>query len=126
ISYTVDYRNLVMGTSDNTQSFAYATTKAGTFVVDEDGTTVTVSSTTQNNWATFASAITQPTDTTTGGVFTYYAGGSGTGTFAASDTKFTDQVGGASFQLVPDQYNGHSFLGTQGWQGAITFTVTVK
>lgn len=129
ISYTVDYRNLVMGTSDNTQSFAYATTKAGTFAVDEDGTTVTVSSTTQNNWATFASAITQPTDTTTGGVFTYYTGftgGSGTGTFAASDTKFTDQVGGTSFQLVPEKYNGGSFSSTQGWQGAITFTVTVK
>ncbi|MHB8230985.1 MAG: hypothetical protein ACYDG0_09425, partial [Vulcanimicrobiaceae bacterium] len=124
-----DYRNLVMGTSDNTQSFAYATTKAGTFAVDEDGTTVTVSSTTQNNWATFASATTQPTDTTTGGVFTYYTGipvGSGTSTFAASDTKFTDQVGGTSFQLVPEKYNGGSFSGTQGWQGAITFTVTVK
>ena len=129
ISYTVDYRNLVMGTSDNTQSFASATTKGGTFVVDEDGTTAIVSSTTQNNWATFASAITQPTDTTAGGVFTYYTGipvGSGTGTFAASDTKFTDQVGGASFQLVPHQYNGGSFSSTQGWQGAITFTVTVK
>ncbi len=129
IQYTVDYRNLVMGTTDTNVSFSAVVTQAGSFSVTDDGSLSTsASSTTIPNWASFASINAAPTDTSSGSTYTYYTGipasGGGSATFSATATKFVDLVGGASFQLVPNKYLAPS--GTQGNQGTVTFSVTVK
>ena len=129
LQYTVDYRNLVMGTSDTNVSFATATTKAGSLAITDDGTLSTSSSTTTiANWASFATMNAAPSDSTASTTYTYFTGipaaGGGSATFGTTDTKWAAVVGGASFQLVPKNYNAPS--ASQGNQGTLTFSVTVK
>ena len=128
LQYVVDYRDLVMGTTSTNVSFNAVTTQSGTLQLTDDGTLSTVSQTTTPNWASFATMTAAPVDSSAGSAFTYYTGipasGGGSGTFATTDTKFVDVVGGAAFQLVPKNYLGPS--GTQGNQGTITFSIAVK
>ncbi len=128
LQYTVDYRNLVMGTTDTNASFTSVVTQAGTLAVTDDGTlSVSASSTTTPNWASFATMNAAPTDTTASASYTYYTGipaSGATSTWSSAATKWVDVVGGSSFQLVPKNYLAPS--GTQGTQGTVTFSVTVK
>ncbi|MDP9025527.1 MAG: hypothetical protein M3N13_09160, partial [Candidatus Eremiobacteraeota bacterium] len=128
LQYVVDYRNLVMGTTSTNVSFSAVTTQAGTLQVTDDGTLSTTSQTTTANWASFATMTAAPVDTTSGTTYTYYTGipasGGGSATFSVTDTKFVDVIGGASFQLVPKNYLAPS--ATQGNQGTITFSISVK
>ncbi len=129
LQYTVDYRNLVLGTTDTNASFTAVVTQAGSLAITDDGTvTASASSTTTPNWASFAAMNSAPTDSASGSTYTYYSGipatGAGTSTWSSTATKFVDLVGGASFQLVPKNYLAPS--GTQGNQGTVTFSVTVK
>ncbi len=138
INYTVDYRNLVLGTSDSNVSFNACVNNTGSgnvLVLADDGTvTSSSSSTTQNNWGYFTTGLqSQPVDnTSTGGArsgssFTYAGGtphGSYSSTFAAGATAFTVTPGGTSFQLVPQNYISPS--ATQDWKGTVTFSLVVK
>ena len=129
LAYTVDYRNLVMGTSSTNVSFSAAVTQAGSLQITDDGTLSTsASSTTTPNWASFATMTAAPSDSVTGSSYTYYTGipatGGGSSTWASSATKFVDVVGGASFQLVPVHYLAPS--GTQANQGTVQFSISVK
>ncbi len=129
LQYTVDYRNLVMGTSSTNVSFASVTTQAGSLQIGDDGTlSVSASSTTIPNWASFAAMTASPADSTAGSTYTYYTGipasGGGSATWSVSATKFVDVVGGAAFQLVPKNYNAPS--ASQGNQGTIQFSISVK
>jgi len=126
IQYTVDYHNVVnpLDTSNaQEQSFKGVMTKAGTLVITADGST---GSGLGNNWGAFSGGASQPTDTTgaTNSVFAYYTGAAaGTGPTAvwqAGVTKFTAQIGGPTFQLVPALY------GSGVSQGTITYSVTVS
>ncbi len=128
IAYTVDYRNLVMGTSSTNISFNACTTQAGSLQITDDGTLSTSSSTTTvANWASFASMTAAPSDSSASSSFTYATGVPAAGaspTWSAAATKFVDTVGGSSFQLVPKNYSGPS--ATQGNQGTVTFSIAVK
>ena len=137
VSYTIDYRNLVLGTSDTNVSFDACTTQTGSgnvLVITDDGTVATSSSTTQNNWATFTTGLqAAPVDKDSAGAargstaYTYSTGipaSSYSSTFSAGATAFTVTPGGTSFSLVPQHYNSPS--SSQDWQGTITFTLTVK
>ncbi len=129
LQYTIDYRNLVMGTSSTNVSFSAVVTQAGSFAITDDGTLSTSTSTTTTaNWASFATMVGAPTDSTASASYLYYtgipAGGTSSSTWSAAATKFVETVGGASFQLVPKNYNGPS--GTQGNQGTVSFSITVK
>ncbi len=129
LKYTVDYRNLVMGTSSTNASFSAVVTSAGSLQITDDGTLSTsASSTTTPNWASFAAMTASPADTTTGSTYTYYTGvpasGGGSATWSSSATKFIDLVGGAAFQLVPKNYNAPS--ASQGNQGTIQFSISVQ
>lgn len=149
LAYTVDYRNLVMGTSSTNASFAPCISQAGSVTVTEDGTQSTVSNSTTPNWATFTTGLQlAPADNTSNGAsrsggaastFTYYTGIPATGatsSFTAGATKFVDVVGGSSFQLAPKGYFTSSISGNPtlpvsssaaiDWQGTITFSLTVK
>lgn len=150
ISYTVDYRNLVQGTASTNVSFAACFTKVAQLTISDDGTKGTSSSTTLPNWATFTtglqSALTtadkdsanNPRSGANASVFTYYTSipaASPSGTFTAGATKFDDQVGGATFQLVPHGYFTSGIAGNPtsvtepaaaDYQGTISFTLTVK
>ena len=132
ITYSVDYRNLVMGTSDTNVSFNSTITTVGTLGITDDGTTVTTSSATQNNWATFATINAAPIDTTSTSTtrsattYAYFTGipPVSAGSFSTSVSKFVGTIGGASFQLVPKNYLAPS--ASQDWQGTLSFAVTVK
>ncbi|MDE2483344.1 MAG: hypothetical protein KGN02_14295 [bacterium] len=128
LQYVVDYRNLVQGTTDTNASFTAVVTQAGSLAITDDGTLSTSTSTiTTPNWASFATMNAAPTDTTASASYTYYSGipaAGGTSTWSSAATKWVDIVGGASFQLVPLHYVSPS--GTQGNQGTVTFSVTVK
>jgi hypothetical protein len=138
ISYTIDYRNLVLGTSDTNVSFNQCVNNTGAgnvLVITDDGTlTSSASSTTQNNWGYFTTGLqAQPADndstgaSRSGTAFTYATGtphGAYSGTFAAGATAFTATPGGTGFQLVPHNYNSPS--STQDWKGTLTFTLVVK
>lgn len=150
LSYTVDYRNLVMGTASTNASFAAAFTKVGQLTISDDGTKGTASSATLPNWATFTtglqSALTSADKDSASNarsgadasVYTYYTSipaASPSGTFTAGATKFDDQVGGTGFQLVPQGYFTSGISGNptsvtepaaKDWQGTISFTLTVK
>jgi hypothetical protein len=128
ISYTIDYRNIVGGSSNYDTSsvpavsFAGVTTKAGSLVITADGTNGTSLG---NNWATYSAGPTAiPVDSTDNTTFTYWSGSTGgtsAGSFQAGLTKFIATVGGASFQLVP-----YGFAAGTGSKGTITFSVTVN
>lgn len=138
IAYTVDYRNIVLGTSDTNLSFNECVTETGSgnvLVVTDDGTvTSSSSSTTQNNWGYFTTGLqsvpvdkTSASATRSGTTLQYATGtphGSYAATFAAGATAFQVTPGGTSFSLVPKNYNSPS--GSQDWQGTITFSLTVK
>lgn len=138
IAYTIDYRNLVLGTSDTNVSFDSCTTQTGSgnvLVITDDGTvTSSSSSTTQNNWGYFTTGLqAAPVDKNstasarTGTTLQYATGtprGSYGSTFSAGATAFTVTPGGTSFSLVPKNYNSPS--SSQDWQGTITFSLTVK
>lgn len=132
ITYSVDYRNLVLGTSDTNVSFNATITTAGTLGITDDGTTVATSSATQNNWATFSTINAAPVDTTSTSTtrsattYAYFTGipPVSAGSFSTSVSKFIGTIGGSSFQLVPKNYLAPS--GTQDWQGTLSFAVTVK
>ncbi len=138
VNYTVDYRNLVMGTSDNNVSFNACVNTTGSgnvLVLTDDGTvTSSSSSTTQNNWGYFTTGLqSQPVDNTStstarsGSAFTYATGtphGTYSATFTAGATAFTVTPGGTSFQLVPQNYLSPS--ATQDWKGTVTFSLVVK
>jgi hypothetical protein len=112
LTYTVDYRNIMVGGGTGTEPLtAQLMTAAGSFVITEDGTLSGVSGSAPNNWAAFTNGLNAPAVDTTAGT-TY------TGNVAASG-KFTATVGGAAFQLVPPGVAGTN-------QGTITFAVTVK
>ncbi len=138
IAYTIDYRNLVMGTSDTNVSFSQCVNNTGAgnvLVITNNGTVSSSSSTTtQNNWGYFTTGLqSQPVDsdstgaTRAGSAFQYATGtpaGAYSGTFSAGATAFTATPGGTGFQLVPRNYNSPS--GTQDWKGTITFSLVVK
>ncbi|HKU69014.1 MAG TPA: hypothetical protein VJP85_14685 [Candidatus Baltobacteraceae bacterium] len=138
IGYTLDYRNLVLGTSDTNVSFAACTTQTGSgnaLVITDDGTvSSSSSSTTQNNWGYFTTGLqSAPADKSssasarTGTAFQYATGtphGTFGATFGAGSTAFQVTPGGTSFSLVPKNYNSPS--SSQDWQGTITFSLTVK
>jgi hypothetical protein len=142
--YSLDYRNLVMGTSSTNASFAQCITPAGSLVMTDDGTQATLSSSTTPNWATFTTGLqVAPVDSTSNSVarttngFTYSSAIPAVtyvSSFSANATAFKDQVGGSSFQLAPMGYfsvPGNPTLpvaaGTAiDWQGTITFSLTVK
>ncbi|HUZ48372.1 MAG TPA: hypothetical protein VMW12_01385 [Candidatus Dormibacteraeota bacterium] len=132
ITYSVDYRNLVLGSTDTNVSFDSTITTAGTLGITDDGTTVTTSSATQNNWATFATINAAPVDTTSTSTtraattYAYYTGipPVSAGSFSTGVTKFVGTIGGAGFQLVPKNYLAPS--ASQDWQGTLSFAVTVK
>jgi hypothetical protein len=137
IAYTVDYRNLVLGTSDTNVSFNLCTTQTGSgnaLVITDDGTVTSSSSSTQNNWGYFTTGLqAAPADNNSasaaraGTTFAYATGtphGAYGATFAAGATAFQVTPGGTSFSLVPKNYNSPS--SGQDWQGTITFTLTVK
>ncbi|MGB8267692.1 MAG: hypothetical protein WCE44_15310 [Candidatus Velthaea sp.] len=128
LQYTVDYRNLVLGTTDTNVSFSAVVTQGGSLAITEDGSLSSTSQTTTPNWASFAQMNAAPVDSTGSSSFTYYtgipAGGTGSATFSASATKFVDVVGGGAFQLVPHNYLSPS--GAQGNQGTVTFSVMVQ
>ena len=112
LTYTVDYRNIMVGGGTGTEPLsAQLLTAAGTFVITEDGTLSVVSGAAPNNWAAFTNGLNAPAVDTTGG--TTYVGN------AAASGKFVATVGGAAFQLVPPGVAGTN-------QGTITFAVTVK
>jgi hypothetical protein len=126
IQYTIDYHNVVnpLDTSSApAQSFKGVMTKAGTLVITADGSN---GSGLGNNWGAFSGGASQPADTTgaTNSVFAYYTGAAaGTGPTAvwqAGVTKFTAQIGGPTFQLMPALY------GSGVSQGTITYSVTVN
>ena len=112
LTYTVDYRNIMVGGGTGTEPLsAQLLTAVGSFVITEDGTLSVVSGAAPNNWATFTNGLNAPAvDTTAGTTYVGNAVGSG---------KFVATVGGAAFQLVPPGVAGTS-------QGTITFAVTVK
>jgi hypothetical protein len=138
IAYTVDYRNLVLGTSDTNVSFNACTTQTGSgnvLIITDNGTvTSSASSTTQNNWGYFTTGLqAAPADKNSsasaraGTTFQYATGtpaGAYSATFSAGATAFQVTPGGTSFSLVPKNYNSPS--GSQDWQGTITFSLTVK
>lgn len=138
IAYTVDYRNLVLGTSDTNLSFNECVTETGSgnvLVITDDGTvTASSSSTTQNNWGYFTTGLqaapvdkTSAAGTRSGTTFQYATGtphGTYGATFSTGSTAFQVTPGGTSFSLVPKNYNTPS--GSQDWQGTITFSLTVK
>jgi hypothetical protein len=138
IAYTLDYRNLVLGTSDTNVSFNACTTLTGSgnaLAITDDGTvTSSSSSTTQNNWAYFTTGLqvapadkTSGSATRTGTTFTYATALPATtysSTFTAGATAFKVTPGGTSFSLVPKNYN--SPTSSQDWQGTITFSLIVK
>jgi hypothetical protein len=112
LTYTVDYRNIMVGGGSGTEPLtAQLLTAAGTFVITEDGTLSVVSGAAPNNWAAFTNGLNAPAVDTTGGT-TYVGNTAGSGKFVAT-------VGGAAFQLVPPGVAGTN-------QGTITFAVTVK
>lgn len=138
ISYTIDYRNLVMGTSDTNVSFNQCVNNTGAgnvLLLTDNGTlSSSTSTTTQNNWGYFTTGLqSQPADNDStgavrsGSTFQYATGtpaGAYSGTFSAGATAFTATPGGTNFQLVPRNYNSPS--GTQDWKGTITFSLVVK
>ncbi len=110
-------------------SFSACVTQAGSLAISDDGTLSTSTSTTTTaNWASFAEMVGAPTDSSASSRYLYYtgipAGSTGSSTWSVAATKFVDTVGGASFQLVPKNYNAPS--GTQGNQGTVSFSITVK
>jgi hypothetical protein len=106
LTYTVDYRNIMVGGGTGTEPLsAQLLTAAGTLVITENGGAGS------NNWATFTNGLNAPASDTTAG--TTYTGN------AAASTSFTATVGGVAFQLVPSGVAGTN-------QGVITFAVTVK
>jgi len=112
LTYTVDYRNIMVGGGTGTEPLsAQLLTAAGTFVLTEDGTLSVVSNAAPNNWAAFTNGLNSPAVDTTAGT-TYVGNTTGSGKFVAT-------IGGAAFQLVPPGVAGTS-------QGTITFAVTVK
>lgn len=137
IAYKIDYRNLVLGTSNTNTSFNACTTGTGSgnvLVITDDGTVSTTSSSTQNDWATFTTGLQlAPVDDNSGGTarggttFAYSTtipASSYSATFTAGATAFQVTPGGTSFSLVPKNYNG--MLGTQDWEGTVSFSLVVK
>jgi hypothetical protein len=113
ISYTIDYRNIVGGSSNYDTSsvpavsFAGVTTKAGSLVITADGTNGTSLG---NNWATYSAGPTAiPVDSTDNTTFTYWSGSTGGTRFDAplghfDDLRFglgylNDSTGSANFAL---------------------------
>ncbi len=134
ITYTIDYRNIVGGSSNYDRSsaaavsFAGVMTKPGSLLITADGTSAALKpdgTSLGNNWATYSSGPTAPpVDTTANTVFAFFSGssaGTPAGTFQTGLTKFTAVVGGAAFQLVP-----YGVANGTGCQGTITFAVTVN
>jgi hypothetical protein len=112
LTYTVDYRNIMVGGGTGTVPLtAQLLTQAGTFVLTEDGTLSVVSGAAPNNWAAFTNGLNAPAVDTTAG--TTYVGNT------VASGKFVATIGGAAFQLVPPGVAGTN-------QGTITFAVTVK
>ncbi|MDQ2872818.1 MAG: hypothetical protein M3R35_06800, partial [Candidatus Eremiobacteraeota bacterium] len=147
VKYTIDYRDIMAGAglgTEGTLASAFLTTGAGSLTLADDGTLSTSPVGTVNNWASFSKGLKEKLypalsnnttcgtttntcgDTTAGTIFTYFTGipasGVGSTTFPAGvpATKFTVQVGGASFALYPVNFAG------QTSQGTITFAVVVK
>jgi len=125
IKYVVDYRNVVNSadvSSAPAQSFKGVMTQAGTLVITADGSTA---NTLSNNWAAFSGGASQPVDSAgVTSVFAYWSGlGAGSplgAVYQAGVTKFTAQVGGPTFVLVPAGYGSGTSSGT------ITYSVTVN
>jgi hypothetical protein len=106
LTYTVNYQNnaapaSACGTALTPVAAALAgfLTKAGTFVITEDGTAA------PNTWAANTNGLVGPATDTTSNTYT-------TNTLGSS--KFTSTVGGAAGVLNP------------GCSGAITFSVVIK
>lgn len=140
LRYTIDYRNIVAGANLGTQGtstassvYQYATTKAGSLVLTDDGTLSGVSQTATPNWSTFTGGLMSALqagvsnascggganpcgDSTAATTFSYDAAHAG----GVAATKFTATIGGTSFVLYPINFPG------QTGQGTITFAVTVK
>ncbi|MHB8461385.1 MAG: beta strand repeat-containing protein [Vulcanimicrobiaceae bacterium] len=122
INYAIQYANLTIGTTTGALipvSLAQCETKAGTFLITDDGTAG------GNTWAANTNGLTAaPVDTNSAAATrasTTYTYTPGPGALAA--TKFIATLGGASFQLVPIAVG----LGAStDISGAITFSVIVK
>jgi hypothetical protein len=107
LTYSVDYRNIAVAGNGtevaNTNLFLAS--KTGTLVVAEDGAAI------GNTWAANTNGLNAAAVDTPG------TGGPWTSTFATNitaSTAFTCTVGGAAFQLKA------------GWNGVISFAVTIK
>lgn len=153
LQYTVDYRNLVLGSASTNVSFAKCYTAAGQLNIDDDGTSssgatlglsTALAAYTSGNWGTYTNGLTgAPTDNDSASTarsganastLTYWISGGSTGTAAAA-TRFNDLVGASTFQLVPHGYFTSSIAGNpssvtepaaKDYQGTITFTAIVK
>lgn len=130
IAYTVDYRNLIMGTTDTNSSFAKAVSAAGTLQITDDGTTAPSTWFASSNGGIVAAPADKKSDGTTSRAattWTYYftaAANGASSTFAANCSKFAAVVGGSSFQLVPSGYLTPG--ANQDTRGTITFSITVQ
>jgi len=107
LTYSVDYRNIaVAGNGTEVANAAlFLATKPGTLVLAEDGAAI------GNTWAANTNGLNAAATDTPG------TGGPWTSTFTTNttaSTAFTCTVGGASFQLQA------------GWNGVISFAVTIK
>jgi hypothetical protein len=110
--YTIDYRNIIAGAASEPATMTWP--QASSLTITEPGTG------TGSTWPAYTNGLKEA----------LVAGANGTTTFgdstaasilsnaSAGSASFTDQVGGATFKLVPQ--------GTGSWQGTLTFRVVVK
>src|SRR5579884_993975 len=138
ITFAIDYRNIVAGaSSEPTLTNAWPWTRAGTFVITENGTAsglidTTTGLATSNSWGSsgFSCGLNDA----------LVAGANGTSTFGdttanstftggtVKSTSFTDTVGGSGFALVPPGITSTANLAgvtSVGSQGTLTFRVMV-
>jgi hypothetical protein len=107
LTYSVDYRNIAIpgNGTEVANPGLFLITKPGTLIVSEDGAAI------GNTWAANTNGLNAPATDTPG------TGGPWTSTFTtntAASTAFTCTIGGAAFQLQA------------GWNGVVSFAVTIK
>jgi|GEM_PF-3348981 len=111
--YSIDYRNIIAGAASE-PTLLYPQTSAGTFGITEDGNA------SGNSWAAYTHGLKEALIASADGSTTFgdSTAASVLTTATVGSTSFKDQVGGASFKLVPK--------GIGAWQGTLTFRVVVK
>ena len=107
LTYSIDYRNIAQsGGSGNTEpSNAFVSTKAGQLTVTDDGTAI------GNTWAANTGGLNGPATDAPGNSGTWNTNDVWT-TNTATSSKFSDQIGGASFSLTPGEFGTISFAVT--------------